>query len=116
MGRMLEDMVLLESYLSYPEKKVFTLQFAAGEFDMVIYDPKTLSCRIFEIKHSSRTSPGQYVNLVNEEKCALTEHLYGKITEKTVLYRGETTVIDNISYVNVESYLRSLPSSPLVTY
>lgn len=115
-GRMLEDMVLLESHLSYPEKKVFTLQFAAGEFDMVIYDPKTLSCRIFEIKHSNRTSPGQYVHLVNEEKCALTEHLYGKITEKTVLYRGKTTVIDNISYVNVESYLRSLPSSPLVTY
>ena len=31
--------------------------------------------------------------LIDEEKCALTEHRYGLITAKTVLYRGEDQTI-----------------------
>ena len=51
-GRMMEDIVLLETKLANPKKKVFKLQFAIGEFDMVVFDPKELNCEIYEIKYS----------------------------------------------------------------
>ena len=107
-GRMLEDIVLLETKLAHPKKQVFVLQFPVGEFDMVVFDPDAGSCRIFEIKHSNRTSPLQYRHLIDKEKCTLTEHRYGPITEKTLLYRGKEQVVEGIQYRNVEDYLREL--------
>ena len=107
-GRMLEDIVLLETKLANPKKQVFVLQFPIGEFDMVVFDSETGSCRIFEIKHSKEAVSQQYHHLINEEKCAQTEHRYGSITGKFVLYRGESQVIDGIQYQNVEEYLRNL--------
>ena len=108
MGRMLEDIVLLETKLANPQKQVFVLQFPVGEFDMVEFDPKSESCRIYEIKHSGEAVPRQYRHLIDEEKCALTEHRYGQITEKTVLYRGQNQDMGGIRYQNVEEYLRQL--------
>lgn len=107
-GRMLEDIVLLETKLANAKKQVFVLQFPVGEFDMVAFDPEAGSCRIFEIKHSEEAVPQQYRHLIDEQKCARTEHRYGPITGKFVLYRGESQVIDGIQYQNVEEYLRSL--------
>lgn len=107
-GRMMEDIVLLETKLANPDKQVFQLQFAVGEFDMVVHDPKTLTCAIFEIKYSEKVVPEQYRHLVNSEKCAETEHHFGTITNKAVIYRGEKTVSDNINNLNVEEYLKSL--------
>ena len=107
-GRMLEDIVLLETKLANPKKQVFVLQFPVGEFDMVVFDPEAGSCRIFEIKHSEEAVPQQYRHLIDEQKCAQTEHRYGPITGKFVLYRGESQVIDGIQYQNVEEYLRNL--------
>lgn len=107
-GRMLEDIVLLETKLANPQKQVFVLQFPVGEFDMVVFDPVAGSCHIFEIKHSAEIAPRQYRHLIDEEKCAQAEHRYGPITGKTVLYRGENRVIEGIQYQNVEEYLRSL--------
>lgn len=49
----MEDIILIETKLSSLEKEVFTLQFAIGEFDMVVCNPSTLSCEIFEIKYST---------------------------------------------------------------
>lgn len=107
-GRMQEDIVLLETKLANPRKQVFVLQFPVGEFDMVIFDPDTGSCQIFEIKHSNESAPQQYRHLLDEQKCAQTMHRYGPITGKTVLYRGENKVEEGIRYQNVEEYLRSL--------
>ena len=107
-GRMLEDIVLLETKLATPKKQVFVLQFPVGEFDMVVFDPEAGSCRIFEIKHSEEAVPQQYRHLIDEQKCAQTEHRYGPITGKLVLYRGESQVIDGIRYQNVEEYLKTL--------
>lgn len=107
-GRMLEDIVLLETKLANPKKQVFVLQFSVGEFDMVVFDPVAGSCQIFEIKHSTEIAPQQYRHLIDEEKCAQTEHRYGPITGKFVLYRGESRVVEGIQYRNVEEYLRSL--------
>ena len=107
-GRMMEDIVLLETKLAKPDKEVFQLQFAVGEFDMVVADPVALTCEIFEIKHSKEVVPPQYRHLTDEEKCAQTEHRYGAITARTVIYRGETTESDNVKYINVEEYLNLL--------
>lgn len=107
-GRMLEDIVLLETKLANPKKQVFVLQFPVGEFDMVVFDPVAGSCHIFEIKHSAEIAPQQYRHLIDEEKCAQAEHRYGPITGKMVLYRGENRVIEGIQYQNVEEYLRNI--------
>lgn len=112
-GRMLEDIVLLETKLTNLKKQVFVLQFPIGEFDMVVFDPEAGSCQIFEIKHSEEAVSQQYRHLVNEEKCAQTEHRYGSITGKFVLYRGKSRVEDGIPYQNVEEYLRNLGDNHL---
>ena len=111
--RMLEDIVLLETKLTNLKKQVFVLQFPIGEFDMVVFDPEAGSCQIFEIKHSEEAVSQQYRHLENEEKCAQTEHRYGSITGKFVLYRGKSRVVDGIPYQNVEEYLRNLGDNHL---
>ena len=107
-GRMMEEIVLLETKVAYPEKKVFKLQFAVGEYDMVVYDPKEISCKIYEVKYSKEQVPEQYRHLKDESKCAMTSHRYGDIEEKYVIYRGECANIDGVQYLNVEEYLKSL--------
>ena len=107
-GRMLKDIVLLETKLATPKKQVFVLQFPVGEFDMVVFDPNAGSCRIFEIKHSEEAAPQQYRHLIDAEKCAQTEHRYGPITGRFVLYRGKDQVVEGIRYQNVEEHLKTL--------
>lgn len=107
-GRMMEDQVLLETKTAYPEKKVFQLQFPAGEFDMVIYSHGTNTSEIYEIKYNRGIYPEQYRYLTDDEKCRETESCFGRITAKSVIYRGETTSRDGIRYINVEEYLKGL--------
>ena len=109
-GRLMEDLIMLETKMAYPRKRVFKLQFAVGEFDMVAFDPKTASCEIFEIKHSSERTPEQYRHLIDEDKCERTEFRYGSITGKYVIYRGESRhdAGSGIRYLNVEEYLKGL--------
>lgn len=107
-GRMMEDIVLLETKLANPKKEVFILQFPVGEFDMVLFDPAIASCSIFEIRYSTEIVPSQYRHLIDKKKCVDTEHRYGPITAKTVLYRGSSQMVDGIRYMNVEEYLRQL--------
>ncbi len=107
-GRMMEDIILLETKLAKPDKKVFKLQFAVGEFDMVVYNQKTLTCQIYEVKYSKEQMSEQYRHIKNEEKCAEVRHRYGEITGRYVIYRGESTVVDDVQYLNVEEYLKSL--------
>ena len=107
-GRMMEDIVLLETKLANPKKKVFKLQFAIGEFDMVVFDPKELNCEIYEVKYSKEAVKEQYRHLDDEVKCAMTTHRYGDIKRKYVIYRGENTSCGDIHYLNVEEYLKSL--------
>ena len=109
LGRMMEDVVLLETKLANPKKQVFVLQFAIGEFDMVVFDPATSTCKIYEIKHSTEVVSEQMRYLLDEDKCKATEHRYGKITGKYVIYRGEDCAVDGVQYLNVEKYLCRLP-------
>lgn len=107
-GRMMEEIVLLETKIANPDKKVFKLQFAVGEFDMVVFDPKLLQCKLYEIKYSKEQVPEQYRHLKDEQKCAMTSHRYGDITGKYVIYRGEQAEVDGVQYLNVEEYLKAL--------
>lgn len=111
-GRMLEEIILMETKKAFPELEVFRLQFAVGEFDMVVYDPENVCCRIYEIKHSKEKDPAQYRHLMNRENCRQTEFRYGTILEKTVLYRGDDFQTPHgIIYRNVEKYLCSLKNA-----
>lgn len=107
-GRMMEDIVLLETMKANPDKEVFRLQFAVGEFDMVIADPASISCEIYEIKHSKEVVSEQYRHLISDEKCEATAFRFGRITRKAVIYRGENTCDTEVEYINVEDYLKSL--------
>lgn len=109
-GRMLEDIVFLETKRFYGSKRnVFKLKFASGEFDMVIQDKAKRQCEIFEIKHSKESVPSQYRHINDEEKITLTEAQFGKVVRKCVLYRGESQLLENgVEYKNVEEFLKSL--------
>ncbi|MBO5303070.1 MAG: AAA family ATPase [Lachnospiraceae bacterium] len=115
-GRMMEDIVLLETKLSKKNCEVFRLQFAIGEFDMVVFNPDEGTCEIYEIKHSKEVVPQQCKHLLDEQKCKDTEFRYGTITGKYVIYRGVTTSLvqagvetpEDVTYLNVEEYLKNL--------
>ena len=107
-GRMMEEIVLLETKMARPDRQVFQLQFAVGEFDMVIFDPKNACCEIYEIKHSDRVAREQCRHLLDAKKCADTEFRYGKILSKNIIYRGPAGALGNINYLNVEDYLKGL--------
>ena len=110
-GRMLEDIVLLETIKakSGGTTSVFKPQFAAGEFDMVVADRESLTCELFEVKHSAERDDRQIRHLVDREKLTATEHRYGEITSRTVLYRGrDFRHSSGVTYRSVEKYLMSL--------
>ena len=92
----------------HPNKEVFKLKFAIGEFDMVIYNPDTTTIEIFEIKHSLEIVPEQYRHLIDKQKCKDIEFRFGAITSKNVIYRGESKKVNEINYINVEEYLKGL--------
>ena len=109
-GRMLEEIVLYETIKKMgTQYEVFKLVFAAGEFDMVVYDKENHICRIYEIKHSTEAVPEQCRHLIDSEKCGITGNRFGTIASKSVLYRGESMVNEQgIEYVNVSCYLKEL--------
>ena len=107
-GRMMEDIVLLETQLSRKECEVFRLQFAVGEFDMVVFNPAEGSCELYEIKHSKEIVSEQCRHLLDKKKCADTEFRYGTIIGKYVVYRGANAEVDGVRYLNVEEYLKKL--------
>ncbi len=110
-GRMLEEIVLLETIKTLPRgKRAFKLQFASGEFDMVVFDENEINCEIYEIKHSDRIDSNQYRHLTDKNKCRETEFRYGDITRRAVLYNGEDTEKDGVDYINIASYLKGLKS------
>ena len=110
-GRMLEDIVLLETIKAKANGpvSVFKLQFAAGEYDMVVADSDALTCDLYEVKHSTEPDERQRRHLTDEKKLAATGKRYGAITSRTVLYRGpDFTHESGVAYRNVASYLKSL--------
>ena len=109
-GRMLEEIVLLEVNRVIPKnKEALKFKFdAGGEYDMIIYDKSTNTCKLYEIKHSDKIDDRQIRFLVDKDKCELIENKYGTIVGKYVLYRGQNKKIESIDYINVEVFLTNL--------
>ena len=109
-GRMLEDIVLLEVSKAVDKtQQVFKFKFdIGGEYDMVIYDKKAHTCRIYEIKHSSEINEKQVRYLLDDEKCQILQAKFGPIGGKYVLYRGENADAFGVQYRNVEQFLCAL--------
>ncbi len=111
-GRMMEDIVLLETVkAAKAHQKVFRLQLARGDYDMVVYDGQRNCCAVYEIQHSTQIVPEQRRHLTDAEMLAQTEHRFGPVVGRWVLYRGPSlsTLEDGVSYRNVEEYLETLP-------
>ena len=68
----------------------------------------TKSGEIYKIKYSTQVEEQTYQHLVDEQECAQTEHRFGTIKGKYVLYRGATQDVNGIHYVNVEEYLNNV--------
>ncbi len=105
---MIEDIIFIQTLMANPDKKVCRFNFDAGEYDLVIADTKELTCKVYVIKHSEKTTQKQTRYLTDEEKLRATERRFGKITEKGVIYRGKSGYIGDIRYINAEDYLMSL--------
>ena len=113
-GRMLEEIVLLETMKTLPKnKRAFKLLFPIGEFDMVIQDTDNMTCELFEIKHSDQIAKEQLRHLKDGEKLRKTEYEFGTITKSTVLYRGINQESEDISYRNVVEYLENIKKEGL---
>lgn len=115
-GRMLEDIIRLETAKALPAKKykVFKLEFDGGEFDLAIRDQDTNTCALYEIKHSTQCVRQQARHLLNEEVCAKAAWRYGSIVGRYVLYLGEDLdTEDGIAYRNAEQFLKQLPGITL---
>ena len=104
-GRMMEDIILLETQMARRNCEVFQLQFAIGEYDMVVFDAEKCCCEIYEIKHSTEVAPEQRRHLLDEKKLRDTAFRYGDIVGKYIIYRGEEMEVDGVKYLNVENYL-----------
>lgn len=77
-GRMLEDIVLVETRKALPASQnpfdgfdVFKLQFDVGEFDMAVCDNANRRCRLFEVKHSGEMAAPQFRHLQIRKRSAL---------------------------------------------
>ena len=76
---------------------------------MVVMDKDSYECKIYEIKHAMTADKNQYKHLIDDEKCAMVEKSFGKITGKYVLYRGSDGVTTaGTEYLNVSEYLKGL--------
>ena len=106
-GKMLEEIVIYHTSLT--NKNTFKLVFPIGEYDMVTYDEEKESSSIFEIKYSKERDDKQSLYLKNDKMNDIVSGAYYPITQRTVLYRGETIINENdISYINVSDYLKSI--------
>ena len=109
MGRMMEEIVLLETMRSRKNCDVFKLMFDVGEFDMVVYDRTKATCQLYEVKHSKAVSEEQIRHLVDSDKLKQTEERIAPIEQRCVIYRGESQTDKNgIYYQNVNDYLKNL--------
>ena len=76
---------------------------------MVVSDRDAATCEIYEIKHSTVADERQLRHLLDSEKLSTTEHRFGTIRKRTVIYRGEDfTHPSGIAYRNAAEYLKSL--------
>lgn len=115
-GRMLEDIIhvailknCIKSYKSKYDYYVFKYKFIKnGEYDIVEVDRKRLTVNLYEIKHSNKINKNQIKYLNDDNMINAIEYSFGKVINKYVLYRGKDKIVDDIHYLNIESFLQNM--------
>ena len=118
-GVVLEDIVLSEAVrdLSSDDVSVVKIRKSgrAGElsyeYDMAVVDRRALTVDLFEIKHSSTRVPGQARHLLDSRSIDDVERYLGKVISRSVVYRGQTSSLDGVAWLNVEDFLIELSKS-----
>ena len=112
-GRMLEDLVILETIKAcHGQKNVQKAMIVNGDIDMVVSDPETLECSIYEVKHSTEQHPKQPRHILDAEKRKRLEAKFGTLRSAEVLYRGQSGRFGGVAYRNVNEYLFSIRCLP----
>lgn len=109
-GKMLEDIVILETTMSKNEEDAFKFVFTlSGEYDLVTLDRNAYTFDLFEVKHSKKVSfENQAKFLVDEDMLNVMKSKFGTLNNRYVLYKGNNTTVNGIIYQNVEDYLINL--------
>ena len=105
-GRILEEIVIIDT-LYRKKLDAFKASFRIGEIDMCIYNSKTMSISLYEIKHSLTLTIDQTKHLLDQNKIKLIKDRYHNVSHKCVLYRGPNQTINGVNYINVEEFLKS---------
>ena len=113
-GRMIEEIILLETQNKVGFDDAFKLLFAVGEYDMVVLDRANSLADIYEVKLSSERVERQRVHLLDAQKNEMFESQYYPIRERIVLYMGEEGYEGGVHYRNIAEYLRNLYQTPKI--
>ena len=109
-GRMLEEMVLMETEKALSDRyQVFKMQHATGEFDMVVYDTQENNCTLCEVRGTNFAMRNRLRRVTDAEKYRQIEKRFGTITERIMLCRDPNLMAgDENNYGRIEDYLRGL--------
>jgi len=109
-GRMLEEMVLMETEKALSGRyQVFKMQLATGEFDMVVYDTEENNCTLCEVRGTNGAAKNRFRRVPDAEKYRQIERRFGAIKERIMLCRDPQLMgADSNKYCRIEDYLRSL--------
>ena len=111
-GRMLEEMVLMETEKSLSSRyQVFKMQMATGEFDMVVYDTQENNCSLCEVRGNGSAVKNKFRRVPDAEKYRQIERRFGPITERITLCRDpglQAAGGTGGKYCRIEEYLKNL--------
>ena len=109
-GRMLEEMVLMETEKALSGRyQVFKMQLATGEFDMVVYDTQENNCTLCEVRGTNGAARNRFRRVPDAEKYRQIERRFGSIRERIMLCRDPQLMgNDSGKYCRIEDYLRGL--------
>lgn len=115
LGKVLENVILTDMFKQWATTHYVSKLDAVGhEADMIIMNRETRETLLFEVKHSTKRSSNQVKHLCSKEFNEYVERYFGSVTQRIVLYRGETETVDpkdvvegvpSVQYVNVEEFL-----------
>lgn len=111
-GRMLEEMVLMETEKALSGRyQVFKMQLATNEFDMVVYDTEENNCSLCEVRGNGPAAKNRFRRVPDAEKYRQIERRFGPITERITLCRDPELLAasgGSGKYCRIEEYLKSL--------
>ncbi|MCD8200993.1 MAG: hypothetical protein LUD47_02885 [Clostridia bacterium] len=103
---MMKDIVLLETARARSDISVSVLQSDDIGVDMVVRYDDVGSCGIYRIIYGDEICPDGFG--LSDDARQKIESVFGNVSERYIVYRGETADKNGVHCVNVEEYLESL--------